>query len=94
MSRLLQLVEQGEQVFIARDGQPIAELVRVAKKPFPFGIGRGDRLVNQDVAAAAANVDWWRMTDDEIAEWQGPVIPRDEIAPVKFKGKATSRGKS
>jgi len=65
LSRLLQLAEQGEQVFIARDGKPVVELVRVAKKSFPFGIGCGDPLVKKGDAE-----EWLRpMTDDEYEDF-------------------------
>lgn len=93
LSRLLQLVEQGEKVFIARDGHPVAELVRVAKRPFRLGSGRGDSLVNQDVAAAAADVEWWQMTNEEIAEWtDGPIVPA-KLASASSKRIAKSKGK-
>ncbi len=95
LSRLLQLVEQGEKVFIARDGHPVAELVRVAKRPFRLGSGRGDPLVNQEVASAAADIEWWRMTSEEIAEWtDGPIAPPDEPTSVSLKRAAKSKGKS
>ena len=41
LSRLLELVEQGETVIIARHGQPVAELVPARRASgFPFGIAR------------------------------------------------------
>ena len=64
LSRLLQLVEEGETVVIARDGEPVAELVPARQKAgFPFGIARDAPLV-------AAGDDWWRpMSDAEAEEW-------------------------
>jgi prevent-host-death family protein len=64
LSRLLELVEEGETVVIARNGQPVAELVPVHRKGgFPFGIARGEPLV-------AAGDDWWQpMSDTEAEDW-------------------------
>jgi prevent-host-death family protein len=63
LSKLLELVESGETVVIARHGVPVAELVRVKKKGFPFGIARGRPLVPPGHA-------WWQpMTDEEVDEW-------------------------
>lgn len=63
LSRLLELVEQGESVIIARHGNPVAELVPVRRKGFPFGIAREQPLV-------PPGDDWWRpMSDDEADEW-------------------------
>jgi len=64
LSQLLELVEQGEPVVIARNGQPVAELIP-ARRPggFPFGIAKGDQLVS-------AGDDWWRpLTDTETDDW-------------------------
>ena len=63
LSRLLELVEQGETVTIARHGKPVAELVRVRSSRFPLGAGRGDPLV-------PPGDEWWRpMTDQEVEDW-------------------------
>jgi prevent-host-death family protein len=64
LSRLLELVEEGETVIIARHGRPVAELVR-AHRPtgFPFGIAREEPLV-------AEGDEWWQpMADDEAEDW-------------------------
>lgn len=64
LSRLLELVEQGETVVIARHGQPVAELIP-ARRPggFPFGIAREQPLVSEGDA-------WWQpMTDEEAEDW-------------------------
>lgn len=68
LSRLLELVEDGETVVIARHGQPVAELVPARRKTgFPFGIAREEPLV-------AAGDDWWQpMSDAEAEDWiEGP----------------------
>ena len=64
LSRLLELVEEGETVVIARHGEPVAELVPARRKAgFPFGIVRDEPLV-------AAGDDWWRaMSDAEAEDW-------------------------
>jgi prevent-host-death family protein len=67
LSRLLQLVEEGEKVVIARNGQPVAELVASRKTGFPFGIARQEPL-------APTGDDWWQpLSDAEAEDWiQGP----------------------
>jgi prevent-host-death family protein len=64
LSRLLELVEEGETVIIARHGEPVAELVPARRKEgFPFGIARDEPLV-------AAGDDWWQpMTDTDAEDW-------------------------
>ncbi|MBO0911743.1 MAG: type II toxin-antitoxin system prevent-host-death family antitoxin [Acidobacteria bacterium] len=62
LSRLLELVEEGETVIIARHGQPVAELVP-SRKGFPFGIAREEPLV-------ADGDEWWQpMSDSEAEDW-------------------------
>lgn len=63
LSRLLELVEQGEVVTIARHGKPVAELVRVRSRGLPLGIARNDQLVTSGDG-------WWQpMTDEEAESW-------------------------
>ena len=64
LSRLLELVEEGETVIIARHGEPVAELVPARRKAgFPFGIAREEPLVTPGDA-------WWQpMSDTEADEW-------------------------
>jgi prevent-host-death family protein len=63
LSRLLELVEQGEAVTIARHGKPVAELVRARSSHFPLGAGRGEPIVPPGDA-------WWQpMTDQEAEDW-------------------------
>lgn len=64
LSHLLELVEEGETVVIARHGQPVAELVPSRQKAaFPFGIARQAPLVPE-------GNDWWQpMTDAEADDW-------------------------
>jgi prevent-host-death family protein len=64
LSRLLELVEEGETVVIARHGQPVAELIPARRKAgFPFGIARAEPLT-------AAGDDWWQpLSDAEAEDW-------------------------
>ncbi len=63
LSRLGELVEQGEAVTITRNGKPVAELVRVRRAGLPFGIASDDPLVPSGDA-------WWQpMTDEEAESW-------------------------
>ena len=63
LSRLLELVEEGETVIIARHGEPVAELVPARKMGFPFGIAHEEPLV-------APGDDWWQsMSDTEAEDW-------------------------
>jgi prevent-host-death family protein len=63
LSHLLELVEQGETVTIARHGKPVAELIPARGKGFPFGIAKADPLV-------PPGDDWWQpMTDEEVEAW-------------------------
>ena len=66
LSWLLELVEEGETVIIARHGEPVAELVPARRKAgFPFGIAREEPLV-------APGDDWWQpMSDAEAEDWIG-----------------------
>jgi prevent-host-death family protein len=63
LSRLLELVEQGEPVTIARNGKPVAELVPARTLGLPIGIARNEPLV-------APGDEWWQpMTDQEADDW-------------------------
>jgi prevent-host-death family protein len=68
-SKLLDDVLEGEEVFITRNGVPVAELVPARKRQFPLGLGRGDPHLNQE---ALHNDEWWRpMTDEEVEDFLG-----------------------
>ena len=64
LSRLLDLVESGETVVIARQGLPVAELIPARKKlGLPFDIARNSPLV-------PSGDEWWGpLTEDELAAW-------------------------
>jgi prevent-host-death family protein len=61
LSRLLELVEQGEIVTIARHGKPVAELVALRGRGLPLGIASGDPLVPPEDS-------WWQPVTDEEAD--------------------------
>lgn len=62
--RLLRLVEEGQTIVIARDGEPVAELVPARKaKGFPFGIAREHPLV------PPGDDGWQPMSDREADDW-------------------------
>jgi len=66
-SKLLDHVLEGEEVFITRNGVPVAELVPARKRPFPLGIGRSDPHINKE---ALHHDEWWRpMTDQEVEDF-------------------------
>lgn len=64
LSQLLELVEEGETVVIARHGEPVAELVPARRKAgFPFGLAHEEPLV-------PAGDEWWQpMSDAEAEDW-------------------------
>ena len=64
LSRLLELVEQGESVLIARHGKPVARLVGIHQNAgLPLGIARNAPL-------ASSGDDWWQpLTDSEVEDW-------------------------
>jgi len=67
LSRLLKETEQGEEVIIMRNGEPVAKLVpyrRSRKKKIKLGFGAG--------LAKEIDPDWWKpMTDEEVDEMFG-----------------------
>lgn len=64
LSKLLQDVERGREVVIARNGEPVAKLV-----PFPTPGARRLRLDTwKDRIQVAPDFDA-PMSDDELAEW-------------------------
>ena len=58
LSRLLELVEQGETVVIARHGKPVAEIVPARHEGLPFGIAQGEPIVLPGDA-------WWQPLTNE-----------------------------
>lgn len=69
LSRLLALVEAGEEVEIARRGKVIAKLVKSERRVPRLGMG-GPIVLKEG----------WDdpMTEEELAEWYGPIGGLDE----------------
>lgn len=64
-SRLIEAVERGEEVIIARRGEPVARLVPCAKS---------ERRVQLGTLAGRGHIDpsfYDDMTDEELADWYG-----------------------
>ena len=62
-SRLLDMVLEGEQVLITRDGVPVAELVPAKKKKgLILGSGKDDPAINWE---HIDNEDYWRPMTEE-----------------------------
>ncbi len=70
LSRLLARVAAGEEIVIAKAGEPVARLVPVKPR-------RPDRVLGLDRGRIWMAPDCWDpMTDEEIAEWEdGKVFP-------------------
>jgi prevent-host-death family protein len=64
LSKLLDLVEDGESVVIERHGRPVAQLVPVRRRASPLGAMRGQFTMTEG---------WERTLTDEEAEafWGG-----------------------
>lgn len=74
LSRLIERVEGGEEIVIARAGRPVAKLVPLTEKtkraPRRFGLWRGLVTLAPDYDPVAP------MSDDEIESWtDGPIFP-------------------
>ena len=64
LSKLLEMVEGGETVVIARNGKPVVELIPAKKSGgFPFGSAKNDPI-------APPGDEWWApMNAEELALW-------------------------
>lgn len=65
LSKLIEQVEKGEEVIIARAGKPVARLTKFApaRKPIRFGGMKGKIWVAEDFDAP--------LPDDLLAEFEG-----------------------
>lgn len=72
-SQLLDMVERGEEVIVARNGKPVARLLPIGPKKSILGIGVGDPNYQYN----KPDDDWFRPLDDEdLALWSGgPIAP-------------------
>lgn len=68
LSRLLAQVEAGEEVIIARNGKPVARLVREKPRGRPqFGSWKGKIKIDHRFFEP--------LPDEELARWEGREIP-------------------
>ena len=64
LSKLLALVEAGEEVVIARNGKPVARLVKCKPKGKPkFGVLKGKIKIHESF--------YDPMTEEELKLWKG-----------------------
>ena len=75
LSRYLDMVEEGETVVICRHNKPIAELRRI--EPEVLGPPTAGLLQGQ-IQWEPGTFD--PMTDEELAEFDGPVLSRETTA--------------
>jgi prevent-host-death family protein len=65
LSKLLEAVEKGEEVIIARGQTPVAEIIPVRKKKFKLG-------VLADVLTAEGMPDFFEpMSEEDLRLWEG-----------------------
>lgn len=65
-SQLLTLVEAGEEVVIARHGQPVARLLPIAKRAFQLGAGTGEFISRERLGDMSA---FAPLSDQEADRW-------------------------
>ncbi|MEP9383978.1 type II toxin-antitoxin system prevent-host-death family antitoxin [Nocardioides sp. KR10-350] len=65
LSRLIERVERGETVIIARAGKPVAELRPSVKPDLVFGGLRDEIWVADDAFSPEVDAEIWRGTDYE-----------------------------
>ena len=67
-SQLLEMVERGEEVIVARNGKPVAKLLPIESRKSILGIGRGDRNYNYNQPDEV----WFEpISEEELALWYG-----------------------
>ena len=73
LSKLIQIVENGEEVVIARAGKPVARLTQLepVKKPIRFGLMKGQIWIADDFDAP--------LPDEILADFEdGPIFPPEK----------------
>ena len=76
LSKLIEMVERGEDVIIARAGKPVARLtaLKPEKKPIIFGLMKGQIWVADDFDAP--------LPDEILDQFEnGPVFPPERSMP-------------
>ena len=65
LSKLLDKVERGEEVVLARHGRAVARLVRIGPTGLIIGSGKDDPNINPHPGD-----EWWHaMSDEEAEDW-------------------------
>jgi prevent-host-death family protein len=75
LSKLIEMVERGEEVIIARAGKPVARLTQLKpeKKPIIFGLMKGQIWVADDFDAP--------LPDEILDQFEnGPIFPPERSA--------------
>lgn len=72
LSKLIERVERGEEVIIARAGKPVARLTSLesVKKPVVFGLLKGKLHISEDFDAP--------LPDEVLAEFEGEIFPSEK----------------
>lgn len=86
LSKLIEQVERGGEVIIARAGKPVARLTRLEpakKKPIRFGLMKGEIWVADDFDDP--------LPDEVLAEFEGDVFPPEEPRKEPKKRRASGR---
>jgi prevent-host-death family protein len=89
LSKLIEKVEQGEDVIIARAGKPVARLTQwePEKKPIVFGLMKGKIWIADDFDAP--------LPDEILAEFEdGEVFPPERTAPPEVDSAVRPREKA
>jgi prevent-host-death family protein len=64
-SKLLDMVVEGEEILITRNGAAVAELVPARQRGLVLGAGQHDANIHHDVLARN---DWWKPMSDADAQ--------------------------
>ncbi|HVZ82081.1 MAG TPA: type II toxin-antitoxin system prevent-host-death family antitoxin [Terracidiphilus sp.] len=90
LSKLIEQVERGGEVIIARAGKPVARLTQLEpkkrKKPIRFGLMKGEIWVADDFDDP--------LPDDVLKEFEGDIFPPEKPIAERQKrraGKARGR---
>ena len=72
-SKLIERALRGEEVIVARNGQPLVKLVPVEGPGALRPVGLHRQTVGEDFEARSLAP----LTNDELAAWYGPGLPSD-----------------
>ena len=67
LSRILERVEEGEEIILTRRGRAVARIVALERTANILGAGRHDPNINHE---ALASDDWWQpISEKDVREW-------------------------